>query len=160
MTLDHEAIQLLDEITHLREALKKIRDKRYGRSSFLAKDMRDIARAALAAAIRKGLSDTQSITDEIRAAVEAERELRKPLEAFILRLFEISGWPEGGEIDGFDFQDAAADAGILTAETRTKPCAESCFCEEYHGDMSDGVTCYRKPDWLMIAAASRKGPDD
>ncbi len=71
------------------------------------------------------------------------------LEKFAKKMFELSGWPEGGDIDGFDFQDAAAECGLLTKETRHEPCGESCFCAIYHGDMSEGVTCYRKAPFLM-----------
>ena len=67
---------------------------------------------------------------------------------FAQKMFELSDWPEGGDIDGFDFQEAAVECGLLLPETRTQPCGEDCFCEEYHGDMKDGVTCYRKSQAL------------
>ena len=67
------------------------------------------------------------------------------LEKFAQRLFELSDWPEGGDIDAVAFQDAAIECGLLTPETRTEPCdQENCHCSEYHEDMSKGVTCYRK----------------
>ena len=71
------------------------------------------------------------------------------LEKFAIRLFELSGWPEGGDIDGFDFQEAAIECGLLTSEFRYEPCGENCHCAEYHGAMSGGVTCYRKAPFLM-----------
>ena len=71
------------------------------------------------------------------------------LEKFAKRLFELSLWPEGGDIDAFDFHEAAVECGLLTPETRTEPCHQDCFCSEYHGDMSGGVTCYRKVTFLL-----------
>lgn len=73
------------------------------------------------------------------------------LEKFALKLFELADWPEGGDIDMFDFQEAAVECGLLTPETRHEPCSliEYCHCREYHGDMSEGVTCYRKAAFLM-----------
>ena len=71
------------------------------------------------------------------------------LEKFAKKMFELSDWPEGGDIDGFDFQEAAVECGLLTPETRHEPCGEWCHCDSYHGDMSEGVTCYRKAPFLM-----------
>ena len=72
------------------------------------------------------------------------------LEKFAKRLFELSAWPEGGDIDAFDFQETAVECGLLTPETRTEPCnPDNCHCAEHHGDMSGGVTCYRKASFLM-----------
>ena len=71
------------------------------------------------------------------------------LEKFAKRMFELSDWPEGGDIDGLDFQDAAVECGLLTSETRTEPCEENCHCASYHGDMSDGVICFRKAKFLL-----------
>lgn len=68
---------------------------------------------------------------------------------FVRDLFIASDWPDGGDIDGFEFQELAAKHGVLTPETRTEPCQENCWCSEYHGDMSAGVTCYRKAKWLL-----------
>ena len=41
------------------------------------------------------------------------------LEKFAKKMFELSDWPEGGDIDGFDFQEAAVECGLLTAESAT-----------------------------------------
>ncbi len=73
------------------------------------------------------------------------------LEKFAKKMFELSDWPEGGDIDGFDFQEAAVECGLLTPETRYECCSMhgTCFCTEYHGDMSGGVTCYRKAQFLL-----------
>lgn len=78
------------------------------------------------------------------AAYPVLRERLQRAERFVLKMFELSDWPEGGDIDGFAFQDEAIAHGYLRAETRTAPCGESCHCAEYHGDMTEGVTCYRK----------------
>ena len=74
------------------------------------------------------------------------------LELFARKMFELSDWPEGGDIDMFDFQEAAIECGLLIPETRTEPCGEHCHCAEYHGDMKDGVTCYRKAPILLPPA--------
>ena len=83
------------------------------------------------------------------AADEIER-LRK----FIAALFD--NWPDDLGIDGFDLQDLAEKYGLLIPHTVTVPCGETCSCAEYHGDMSEGVTCYRRVDWLA-AIAKEKG---
>ena len=79
------------------------------------------------------------------------------LEKFARKMFELSDWPEGGDIDGFDFQEAAVECGLLTPETRTQPCGDNCFCEDYHGEMKDGVTCYRKTKFLTTSRPTRRG---
>ena len=53
----------------------------------------------------------------------------------------MQSWPEGGDIDGCDLQDKAEKHGLLRPETRTEPCGENCWCEEYD-DFPQ--TCYRK----------------
>lgn len=70
--------------------------------------------------------------------------------AFVRDLFTLSGWPEGGDIDGFDFQEVCVKHGLLIPHTVTEPCGQSCSCAEYHGrdDMQEGVTCYRKAGWI------------
>jgi hypothetical protein len=95
--------------------------------------------------------------ERLRAEVEALRQ-------FVASLFEANDWPEGGDIDGFTFQELCEAHGILILETRTQPCREGCFCADYHGGeegMRGGVTCYRKPQWVIEAirkAAPAKEP--
>ena len=89
------------------------------------------------------------------AAMSVMWEELQRLRAFAREMFELADWPEGGGIDGFSFQDAAVKHGLLTAETRTERCGEKCYCaDDYHGEeaMKDGVTCYRKADWLAEKA--------
>ncbi len=70
------------------------------------------------------------------------------LRAFAQKILE--GWPEEfGDVDGFTIQDAAVECGLLAEETRHEPCGEECNCASYNGDMSDGVTCYRRTALLM-----------
>lgn len=79
------------------------------------------------------------------AAAEIER-LRK----FIRMVFDASSWPDGGGVEIDDLQDAAVECGLLTPETRTEPCdPHHCYCAEYYGDMSKGVICFRKADFLL-----------
>ena len=60
--------------------------------------------------------------------------------------------------DGFGIQDLAVKHGVLVAETRTEPCGAegTCRCVEYHGDMSEGVTCYRPHPSLFDAVEESK----
>ena len=76
------------------------------------------------------------------------------LEKFAKKMFELSDWPDGGGIDGFAFQDAAVECGLLIPEIHKEPCGEGCFCADYHGDMSEGVTCYRKAPFLIAEDAA------
>lgn len=84
------------------------------------------------------------------AALVAERDA---LKAFARELIELSDWPDGGDIDGFDFQDAAVKHGILIPEQRSEPCGEDCSCNAYYSDeeWKEGITCYR------LAAALKAG---
>ena len=82
------------------------------------------------------------MTADEQRAVSALLDDRDRLRAFCRELFELADWPEGGDIDGFSFQDAAVKHGLLTAETRTERCGERCYCaDEYHGEeaMREGV---------------------
>lgn len=70
------------------------------------------------------------------------------LRAFAQKMLE--GWPDDfGDVDGFTIQEAAVECGLLEGETRHEPCGEDCNCTNYHGDMSGGVTCYRRTALLM-----------
>lgn len=80
---------------------------------------------------------------------------REQLEAFARKMFELSDWPEGGDIDGFDFQDAAIACGLLTATKQYKPCGDEntgCQCADNFSvlDFDRGVTCYRKAEFLAV----------
>jgi hypothetical protein len=72
------------------------------------------------------------------------------LRNFVRALFEKSDWPEGGDIEAGDFQELAVDHGLLIPETVTAPCGDNCFCADFHGDLSTGVTCLRKVKWLIL----------
>jgi hypothetical protein len=71
-----------------------------------------------------------------------EQQLRK----FAQAMFAAADWPEGGDIDGFTFQDIAVECGLLRFEKRYEPCGDRCHCAGYYGtsEMAHGVTCYRK----------------
>jgi len=73
------------------------------------------------------------------------------LEKFARKMFELSGWPDGGDIDGCSFQDAAVECGLLTEVIVYQPCGERCQCVEYYDQdgMKEGVTCYRKSEFLL-----------
>lgn len=72
------------------------------------------------------------------------------LQRFARLMFQLSDWPNGGDIDGFAFQDAAVECGLLIRETRYEPCGDSCHCAESFDldEMRDGVLCYRKAPFL------------
>lgn len=95
---------------------------------------------------------TGNVTDQLRSE-------RDQLREFVAALFEANDWPNGGDIDGSTFQDLCAAHGILLPETRTEPCREGCWCDEYNGGaegMAGGVVCYRKPQWLLDAQRAPK----
>ena len=86
--------------------------------------------------------------------VDRLRTSEQALTAFAREMIELSDWPEGGDIDGFDFQEAAVKHGILIPEKRAEPCGEDCNCNAYYSDAewTEGVTCYR-----ISAALAKKG---
>lgn len=71
------------------------------------------------------------------------------LRDFAIAMFEAADWPDGGNIDGFTFQEAAVACGLLIPEERAEPCGENCRCAEYNGTDGFPVTCYRKAEWLL-----------
>ena len=111
------------------------------------------------------------VPDRCRACVAeeelrtAQREIEKliadaaqeveSLRAFAREMFCLSDWPEGGDIDGFEFQEAAIKHRLLVPEERHEPCNENsdelCQCADSNGpeDWKRGVKCYRKVQWLM-----------
>lgn len=93
---------------------------------------------------------TTSAQKAVLTVVIAEELIKQTtdLQKFTKKMFELSDWPEGGDIDGFSFQEAAVECGLLIPELQTKPCSENCHCATYNGDMSDGVICYRKVGFL------------
>lgn len=78
------------------------------------------------------------------------------LREFALKMFALADWPEGGDIDGFVFQDIAEDCGLLEATMPLQPCntgdeGAECRCLGTFtmGDFAAGkVTCYRKTKLL------------
>jgi len=95
--------------------------------------------------------DSKWCSDILLMRYRAERE---GLRAFIANLFEATDWPEGGDLDGFQFQELATKHGILTPEERIAPCEgrESCWCSDYGGP--GPTTCYRKAQWLIDAQSA------
>jgi hypothetical protein len=98
--------------------------------------------------------DKGEFNDETGNHVSCER--IADLEAFFRELIELADWPEGGDIDGFEFQDAAVKHGLLIPEQRTEPCGEGCNCNQYYSDeeWTEGVICYRLAPALLKAAQS------
>lgn len=73
------------------------------------------------------------------------------LKSFVRDLIDLADWPEGGDIDGFDFQDLCVKHGLLLPEVRREPCGENCSCNSYYSDeeWEEGITCYRLALFLM-----------
>ena len=96
--------------------------------------------------IRHGLA----IAGIVTALPALAAELRA-LREFAADMFDASDWPDGGDVDGFEFQELATKHGLLRPEQRTEPCGEDCQCCEVHSeeDMKDGFTCLRKAEWLV-----------
>ena len=93
----------------------------------------------------KSFEDVYQVQTARILELEAERD---KLRAFARAMFALADWPDGGDIEGCDFQDTAAEHGLLTPEERTTPCADNCWCAGFHGDC-ETVTCYRKAEWLL-----------
>lgn len=56
-------------------------------------------------------------------------------------------WPEGGDLDMGDVQEAAATCGLLKPVTMKTACVEEgCFCEGVGADFP--TTCYRRTTLL------------
>lgn len=70
---------------------------------------------------------------------------------FAKAMFEATDWPDGGDVDGFEFQEIAAKYGLLIPEQREALCGENCQCAEYHGaeEMKEGVMCFRRHRALL-----------
>ncbi len=76
---------------------------------------------------------------------------RDRLRAFAREVFEAADWPEGADLDGGTLQDLAVKHGILTPETQYAPCGEACMCRDYYAEdeFPSGITCIRKPKWML-----------
>lgn len=79
------------------------------------------------------------------------------LKGFALSMMDASDWPDGGDIDMFDFQEAAIAHGLLLPEIRHEFCGEPCQCAEFYdnGDKQKGFTCYRIAPWLAEERRNR-----
>lgn len=75
------------------------------------------------------------------------------LRAFAREMIDLADWPDGGDIDGFEFQDAAVKHGVLIPERRTEPCGEGCSCDAFYSneEWKEGITCCRIADALKKA---------
>lgn len=82
---------------------------------------------------------------KLRAALSAARREVEALRGFAQAMFEASDWPDGGDIDGFEFQELATKFGLLEPKEMTERCGEVCQC----ADMDEPpFTCYRKTPLL------------
>lgn len=85
-------------------------------------------------------SDAQAVIDQLKADLQA-------LQNFTADVF--GDFPEQGDMDGIDLQNAAESCGLLKKETVTAPCGENCACAQCG---VDGPTeCYRVQPVFMRA---------
>ena len=66
----------------------------------------------------------------VKESLTADEPVAPDLEKFARCMFDISEWPEGGDIDGCTFQDAAVECGLLVETLMYAPCGENCHCNE------------------------------
>ena len=68
------------------------------------------------------------------------------LEEFAREMFRLSDWPDGGDIDWFEFQQSAVRCGLLLPVKARASCGEGCWCADNYSaeEMKAGITCYRK----------------
>jgi hypothetical protein len=96
---------------------------------------------------------TGPITDATYLGL-AEDIARLTAESAALKLFALDvlkAWPLG-DVDGGDLQEMAVKHGLLVPEKRTAVCSEEgCNCAEYYSaeEWAEGVTCYRRAEWLL-----------
>ncbi len=88
----------------------------------------------------------------LRASREAAERDVDALRLFAADMFEISDWPDGGDIDMFDFQEAAEARGLLVRVRAEEPCGENCGCVEWGEFPRD---CLRKTHRLTAIDAAR-----
>ncbi len=84
-------------------------------------------------------------------AATASEERRR---AFVDDLFEKTDWPDGGDLDGFDFQELCVKHGLLATVEVTEACGDNCGCAEY---TDFPTTCYRRTE-LSRRTASVEAP--
>lgn len=130
----------------------------------MADDPVKIAREYVAAydsgdCVALNLGPTLGQIRDVFTALIAEHERAERLHQALRELFEETGWPEGGDIDAFWFQEWAIKHGFLRPEQRYAPCLPDCHCGEYHDpdEFERGVTCYRKADFLLAAPQAKEG---
>lgn len=84
-------------------------------------------------------------------------ELLGKLMGFAISMFDASDWPDGGDVDMFEFQEAAIEHGLLLPEIRHEFCEEECACHEGYDndDKLKGWTCYRIAPWLAEERRNR-----
>lgn len=81
------------------------------------------------------------------------------LRKFVLDLFSEIDWLEGGDLDGFQFQDLCEKHGILLPEKRFEDCGEGCNCAAMDNiDKENGFTCYRMADWIRLVPGGEGEP--
>jgi len=85
-----------------------------------------------------------------------DKEKIEKMRMFIVELLQEYG--DGGDIDGFTFEEIALKHGILNPVKRFAPCVDndvdpdaSCQCAQYFSDeeFKNGITCHVVADWIF-----------
>lgn len=80
------------------------------------------------------------------------------LKRFVALMFKATDWPDGGDVDGFEFQRIAEQCGLLKEVLMNESCGENCQCEEMGADFP--AVCYRKTQlYRDCVAAIGKGEE-
>ena len=80
--------------------------------------------------------------------------MARPTDAQVQALAEFARWAiaegawNGGDVDGGEIQEKAADLGIIHQIEVTEPCGDECTCAEWDDFPHQ---CYRFCDWLLEA---------
>lgn len=78
------------------------------------------------------------------------------LKQFVALMFKATDWPDGGDLDGFEFQEIAVKCGLLEEVTQEQPCGEVCQCYDMGADFP--AQCFRKtPLYYSCAALAKRG---
>lgn len=97
------------------------------------------------------IEELQHALKRAEISLEGKRTEIEQLRAFarvVMRYWPY--WPES-DVDGGNLQDIAVRCGVLTTSIMFAPCGDNCLCADTISDdeFADGITCYRKVDWLM-----------
>ena len=127
------------------------------RAIIVGSEIRQLCALALAA-LPQPVQEVEELVDAETAKAEHEalKHDTADLAKFARMMFDEADWPEGGDIDGFAFQAAAVECGLLVEQTMYAQCGDNCHCNHTEAptemEWAAGRDCYRKAAFLMEAA--------